>query len=349
MKIQDQVVAYVINKATTTFADDVDLLVCYGSYVTGNASELSDVDLFYIPRTNNRGLSETFILNGVGYDIFALSWDTLAEIAAFKNGLSPLLGDSKILYQFSDTEGQRFDKLIEKMQQNLQDADYMQRQARQRMKFVCERNQLIQSAETLSLARENTGQLLITLAEAVAYMNQTYLHKGTKELYQNLHEFTKLPKDCVTLYDEIIAANSVKQIQSLGQQLVSTACEFTGYQSVSTSITQPDLEVVAPDYQQAASWYEECCSTFNKIYACAQTGNAILAFLSAACLQSSLKQDLSIPLKTTDLMSAFAVNDLKLIAARAKEIQQDCVDSILSGNGMLRECQTIQELRQTAL
>lgn len=350
MNLQDQVIEYALNKAAATFADDIDLLVCYGSYITGNVSELSDVDLFYVPRTDKRDLSETFILNGVGYDIFALSWETLAEIAAFKNGLSPLLGDSKILYQFSETEGQHFDKLIEQMQQNLKDTDYMQQQARERMKFVCKQNQLIQSADSLSQVRENAGHLLLALAEAIAYTNQTYFHTGVKEQYQNLQEFAELPKDCMTLYDKLIVANSVEQIQSLCQQLFDAACKFTDYQPASFDpLPQSDTEDTLPDYQQAASWYEECCSTFNKIYACVQTKNTALAFLSAACLQSSLKQDLSISLKTTDLMSYFAADNLAPLAAQAKRIQHDCVDRILAGNGTLREYQTIQELYQATL
>lgn len=76
MTIQDQVVEYITERGES-LANEIDLIVCNGSYVTGNSTELSDVDLFYIPRTENHALSETFILNGIGYDIFPLSWDTL--------------------------------------------------------------------------------------------------------------------------------------------------------------------------------------------------------------------------------------------------------------------------------
>lgn len=45
MQIQEQVLTY-ITQRTNHLAEEIALVVCYGSYVTGNATALSDVDVF---------------------------------------------------------------------------------------------------------------------------------------------------------------------------------------------------------------------------------------------------------------------------------------------------------------
>ena len=45
---------------------------------------------------------------------------------------------------------------------------------------------------------------------------------------------------------------------------------------------------VRPAYAALAGLYEELCSPFNKIYVCAQTGDAVLSVFSAVCLQKEL-------------------------------------------------------------
>lgn len=72
--INDKIVAWIINKVKTEYADDISLVLIYGSYINGTAHSKSDVDCYYIPKTE-RGyhLAADFIIDSVGYDIFPVS------------------------------------------------------------------------------------------------------------------------------------------------------------------------------------------------------------------------------------------------------------------------------------
>lgn len=346
MKIQEQVLTYIAERAKK-LADEIDLIICYGSYVTGNATEFSDVDVFYIPRSANRELSETFILKDVGYDIFPLSWDTLQDIADFKNGLSPLLGDSQILFFYSKEEIKHFNELKQQMKRNLTDKLLMQQHAVGRLQRALLLNQQIQQTADWSFARELAGKLLSTLSTCIAYQNQTYFHKGIKEHYQALQKMSDLPKNFFSLYQKILQTQNLTDLQIVCQEIVADVGTFCNYPVDHPVVPAADTSSEAiPDYQQAATWYDEVCSSFNKLHTCQQTNNNELAFLTASSLQQSLKEDLSIELASTDLMSAFCFNDLSHLVERARAIQKDCIERILSGGGILHRYETVVELYQ---
>ena len=69
-EINDKVVEWITNKVKTEYADDISLVLLYGSYINGTANSKSDVDCYYIPKTErgyNLGIG--FIIDGVGYDL----------------------------------------------------------------------------------------------------------------------------------------------------------------------------------------------------------------------------------------------------------------------------------------
>ncbi len=72
-EINDRLVEWIKNKVRTKYADDVSLVLIYGSYTNGTMNSKSDVDCYYIPKTE-RGyrMAVDFIIEGVGYDLFAL-------------------------------------------------------------------------------------------------------------------------------------------------------------------------------------------------------------------------------------------------------------------------------------
>ncbi|MDE7274071.1 MAG: nucleotidyltransferase domain-containing protein [Lachnospiraceae bacterium] len=80
-EINDNVVKWILNKVRTEYANDVSLVLIYGSYVNGTANSKSDVDCYYIPKSENGyDLAVDFIIEGVGYDIFPISWESVEKL-----------------------------------------------------------------------------------------------------------------------------------------------------------------------------------------------------------------------------------------------------------------------------
>lgn len=352
MTKNEQLIAYMLNKINREFAADIDLLLLYGSAANGTATDKSDLDLFFIPRTQ-RGykLGETFILDEIGYDFFGIPWSRVESIANLEESLAPLVGDATILFSYSPTEQTRFHNLQQLLQKRLNDAPYMQMRAQEKVKSAIEHYQTMMNTDPIGKTRKTAGYIMMALAEAVAYANQTYFHRGLKTQYADLRTLKQQPRDFLQLYRNIIIEADAKQIMHYCRKMIDSMLAFLNmkkavfFKAVALETAEKEQTVSKrADYVAAASWYEELSATFTKIYLCVENQNYILAFLSACCLQDSLEKDLSIKLKTTDLLSAYQFDNLAALAIRAKEIEQQCIQEIEANGGVIRDLGSIDEL-----
>ena len=117
--INDRLVQWIRRKAEQEFSEDISLVCVYGSWLNGTANRLSDVDCYFIPK-KQRGydFARTFILEGVGYDIFPLSWERLEKMASLEDGMQPLLGDVQVIWQDGSASVDRLKAL------HIHDVDY---------------------------------------------------------------------------------------------------------------------------------------------------------------------------------------------------------------------------------
>ncbi len=351
MTRNDKVLEYVVDRIKKEHSENIDMLLCYGSYINGTENDKSDIDMYFIPR-NDKGyeLGETFILDGIGYDIFGMPWERVENIAKFKESLSPLVGDVKILYSYSEQENAKFRELQQDMKERLNDTEYMHNCAQNRVEEVIVIYQDIMFESSISNIRMRAGWILMLLAEAVAYMNQTYFHKGLKTQYADLKGLKTQPLEFTELYHDIIVEDNIFKLKDKCYQMIHNTIDFLGLGDtlefpLSNKTTHTDEIAEAPaDYNYATCWYEELSSTFNKIYVCAEKNDYILAFISACCLQDSIESELKIKLETTDLLSQYKYDDLEKLALRAKEIELNIIDEIEKNNGRIRRVSDVAEL-----
>ena len=119
-EINDKIVAWIMNKVKMEYSDDISLVLIYGSYINGSANSKSDVDCYYIPKTEHGyNMAVDFIIDGVGYDIFPISWERVVGIADLHESLSPLVGDVQIIYYSDASDLQRFKDLQVRLKRNL--------------------------------------------------------------------------------------------------------------------------------------------------------------------------------------------------------------------------------------
>ena len=111
-----EIVRIILNEVQNKYAEDVDLVVIYGSYVTGKMREKSDVDFYYVPTIEpNYKPMISFIVDDVGYDFWPIGWKRLIAISEYKVPLQDLLENGKIIYAKDLESYNKFEDLKNKL------------------------------------------------------------------------------------------------------------------------------------------------------------------------------------------------------------------------------------------
>lgn len=339
------VLAWVKKKVEEEFSEDIHLLVVYGSYYMGNMSALSDVDFYFVPKTR-RGLmlAQTFIIEGVGYDLFPLSWGQLERISNLEQPLTPLLLNSKIVYQLDEESGSVFHTLQHNTQKNLEDELFRHMQALSLLSAAYLYFEKLEDAKTLGEKRYFAGEILLRLSDAVAYQNGTYFIYGMKKHKEELSSLPTLPEDFLSYYDRIIFATDAVALTDSVQQLLATTSLFFGNPNLSGEAfpkEQAKEENAFVDFVFLAALYGEIISTFNKIYVACEEKNAILAFFSAISLQNVLNEEF--PMLSISLLETFDGANLVGLYGAAKRAEASLVTYIENGGGEILRYPTLSD------
>ena len=107
---------WVINKIENEYKDDVALLVGIKGHSTDGDCHSECFD-FFVPATERANeLAETFIIDGVGHDLYPRSWERI-ENSVNLNDMALLLDQATILYARSEEDENRFEDCKNRMWQ----------------------------------------------------------------------------------------------------------------------------------------------------------------------------------------------------------------------------------------
>jgi len=342
MALNSRIAEWIKNKAQTEYADDIALVVIYGSYVNGTANHLSDIDCYYIPKTERAyQFSSCFIIDGVGYDVFPIPWERVENIANLNDNLLPLVGDAQILYCSSDEDLQRFRAYQEKQKSNLANDEYVRGIAESRCAFAGSLCAQMMAGGSACDIRKMAGYAAMFLADAVALYNHDYYHYGLKKQYEDLcNRFPSVPLEIIAGYRAVVTADN-DTIIDITLKLYRDVCGYIGISADIPDYTpQEEGERYNPDAAALAELYQEIISTFNKIYVCCESGNYVLAFLSAVCLQHDLDDATGL---TFDLLSDFSYTQLDSLAEKTHRIEAELVGHILAGGAKIKKFDYFEE------
>ena len=328
---RDQLVDWIGKTVRNHYAGKVALVCLYGSHINGTANEHSDVDCYFVPKTEEgMALARTFLLEGVGYDIYPAPWERLEAIARLEQSHQPLVGDVQVLYADSTADLEKLEAVRRQLRDNLADPGFRGRAAKARFARACSR--LPQANDDLKTARLKAGGLLMDVAEVFAFGQGEYYHYGLKRQFPDLLALPQLPDGLEEDYLAVLKAKTSAEIACACQRLLE-GCPWPVMQN-----QQPVAWGDRPAAEQLAGLYEEISSTFLKIYRCAEVGDPVLACLSAVCLQWELPW--------TDLLSCYRYDDLGTLAENARKVENQLRQELKQAGISLKEYQTFAEFEQ---
>jgi predicted nucleotidyltransferase len=330
-EMRDQLVGWIEEIVRNHYAGKVALVCLYGSHINGTANEHSDVDCYFVPKTEEgMALARTFLLEGVGYDLFPMPWQRLEAIARLEQSHQPLVGDVQVLYADSTADLEKLEAVRRQLRDNLADPVFRQRAARERFVRACSRLPL--ADDDLKTARLKAGGLLMDVAEVFAFGQGEYYHYGLKRQFHDLLALPQLPEGLGKDYLAVLKAKTSAEIAAACRSLLER-CPWPVMQN-----QQPVAWGDRPAAEQLVGLYEEISSTFLKIYRCAEIGDPVLAFLSAVCLQWELPW--------VDLLTSYRYEDLTPMAENARAVETQLRRELESAGVGLKEYKTFAEFEQ---
>ena len=263
------------------YRDSVAFVVVYGSYVTGQMSPKSDVDVVFVGKDARAfELQRTFIFQGIGYDFFCMPIERVRRIVDEFQPLVSIFAEGRLLWADSSATETYFAEL----QRAIRTAGHDTKPT----KYADEVEALLTKMKALvfdhqiaspPVRQHIQGRLILLVGDLLARVNRTYFRSGIKRYLEEIDAFVLKPQS-VTARLEALTRGVVPTVE-LAQLLVDLEQFWaeTKRQGLAWRVT-PESEL--------SGFYEEAISTWNKIQHAAENGDHRLTYLAAACLEDEL-------------------------------------------------------------
>jgi len=328
---------WAVGKIEAEYRDDVCLLV---EHMTLNLEkDMDDTTFgFYIPATNRaNGLARTFIIGGIGHDLFPMSWERIEGMADVKDYNTTCLRDGKILWARSDEDRQRFVSLQACLNANLQNPHYMYERAKKWLNAATEIYADTLFEERLYKVRENAGHICDLLAIAVAFANLRYFKYGQKSQLSELSAMKKVPEDFVKTYRDIVAESRPDAQKRLCFELIK------GTKAFFRALEKPAAKKGAPDFSELANWYQELCYWWRRVYHWCDVNDPVNAYIWGCGLQGEAEEwGEKFGITDIDMLSAYNADNLDGFRKQAEKVELGFRAAIEKNGVKLDEYETIE-------
>ena len=267
----------IIKKADVLCPNSLALIGVYGSVITGDEYEKSDLDLMIlINDEKGQVLADGFIIDDadIGYDLYCTNWDMLENDAQCDHAHLSKLFDSVIVYCKDKSALKRLDEIRRKAAELLA-SDRRYEKADQAYSNAKKMLAEVYLAQSLSKARSCAGAAIEFIENAVMLHNGRYFRKGTKSALDELKQLG-LPFDLETRILAVIQAETVEKIRA---ELTEVFVLTNGYLQVPKKKERPSAQNLRGTYEEMYSNWK------NKMAEAAGRNDVYSSFMNLLSLQ----------------------------------------------------------------
>lgn len=213
----------VVEKAGRVCPGSLAMIGVYGSFRTGDVTAHSDLDLLLLIR-DERGwaLSSGFLLDGIGFDLYCTTWESLEAEAAYTSPYIAKLMDSEIVFCPEEADRTRLEALRQRVREICGapfTTDDLTR-AEQPL-FSAERAfARLLCAENIRDSRAAACEMLYELEGAVCLLHKSYFRRGVKRVFEELGRLPETPENFEPLARRLAAAASSEEMRETAHSLM---------------------------------------------------------------------------------------------------------------------------------
>ena len=317
-----------IEKIKREYPDDIALLIAVPGQETDGDAHGTCFD-FFVPATERGNeLAETFIIDGVGHDLYPRSWERL-ENSAELNDMVGVLERAEILYARTETDATHFEEIRQKLYKNLADPEFIYEKALGFLDEALDVYRSFQFEEKTYRARSEAEDILMYLSSAVATLNHSYTDSALfdeRQAYESdpaqriyhCPELLAIPDGFFENARKLLTPQPVPELRETVHALIRTTREFVLEHEPAGR--KPEAEA---DYQGLADWYQELSLTWRRLRYFCENGMVEKAYSDACYLQREfliLAEEWGID--ELNLLDSFDPKDLSLLALRANQLEK---------------------------
>ena len=327
--VNEKLEEWAVRKIERDFPDDICLLLDHKTLRLDKDEGKIGLES-YVPNTpRSGGLARTFIIDGIGYDLFPHNWETLEKMADVNHYNLTCLDDASIIWARTEADRQRFESLKEKFRANLKNPHLMLQRAQSWLSSAAEIYLDMIFEKEVYKIRKHAGYFCDLLAIAISYTNGTYFHRGQNGQLAELRKLHSVPWGFIETYEKALFEKEPEVQKKHCQALLGIARDYLK----SLTIAAPAPKRGA---SELASWYHELSYTFRRTRHYCEAGDAASAYLWGCMLQDEIGiivNDYNIA--EIDIMGAFDSGNPASLAERANQAERTIIAAIEAEGGTL--------------
>lgn len=330
---------WVIGKIEKEYKDDICLLIGNDFFKLEQDADAATFDYFIPANENAYSLAKTFIIDGIGYDLYPRSWERIESMANLDDYNPTLLSHAQILYCRSEEDKRRFLAMQAKLQENLKNRSFMFIKALEKLDVAMKIYQTMMFEAKIGKVRMAAGFIADYLSVAVAFMNGTYFKYSQINQMAELSALKEIPQDFIQYYKSIVYAESVDVLRNLCYQMIFATRNFMDNRK-----PKNEDNVRKTDFHDLADWYQELCYTWRRIYHYCDQRDSEKAFVWGCFLQHELdivKEEFK--LEEMDLCGKYSAENLLDFRKCAEELEKYIVTEINTHGVTLDEYNSIDD------
>ena len=335
--VNERLEQWAVEKIETEFPDDICLLLDHKTLRLDKDDGKTGFGT-YVPNTSrSSGFARTFIIDGIGYDLFPHTWETLEKMADVNHYNLTCLDDATVIWARNESDRQRFESLQAKLRANLKNPHLMLCRAQNWVNTASELFADMFFEDRAYMVRQNAGYICDLLSIAIAYTNAGFFHHGQSGQLKELRKMNNVPVNFIELYEKVVFEKDLEMQKKLCHSLLRVTKDHID------SLTKSEK----PRKRNAAElrdWYHELSYTWRRVYHFCETGDAATAYLWGCMLQSELGEvEERYDAPQIDILKAFDAEDLKAFASRAAEGERAIIAAIEADGVKLDTYATVDE------
>lgn len=335
---------WAIEKIKTEYPQDVALLVAVKGHSTNGDGHGECFDYFVPATERGKELSQTFIIDGIGHDLYPRTWERTERTATLDDWATTCLSNAEILYSRAPEDAEHFEEIRRTLYRNLENREFMYRKALEKLDMAMNLYRTMMFESAPYKLRMAAGYIADYLSRAVAYLNGTFFQHPSESQIAELEGLPAQPEGFAGYCRAVIAAKTGEELKALAWLLIDTTRRFA-------SAHKPERKEphAAADFANLADWYQELCLTWRRLRYYCDLGDGEMAFTDACNLQSELIiVGEEFGLREMDLLGVFDTADLKPLSERADELERYIVSEIARHGVVIRRYDSVDEFLSRA-